>query len=86
MDGDKIKNIKFLAEGCVLNRGTASVLCHEFLEKEVDEILEMVEEDVHKLIDQVPSTARKGCVHLPLETIQKALKKHKKKGKGFFGF
>lgn len=71
----KIQKILFSGEGCAINQASASMLTELVKGKTIEEIEKLTKEDIFRLIQTIPTPSRVKCATLPLEVLQKAVKK-----------
>ena len=72
---DKVKKISFEGVGCVISLASASILTESLKGRKKDEILSFQKDFVLKLLKIPLGPNRLKCALLPLEAIQKAIKK-----------
>ena len=78
IDNDRISNISFTGEGCVLSIASASIFLPELVGMSIKEVISMKPEDVYKIIGFEPIPGRARCVLLAYKTVIKALIKYLK--------
>ncbi len=73
LENNKIKDIRFSGEGCVISQASASILS-EFVEgKDLEEIKKMDAEDIFNLLGIRISPIRYKCALLALKALKSAL-------------
>ena len=70
---NKVKDIGFDGEGCVISQAAASLLTEEVKGKSIKEIMSLTEKDITKLLNVEVIYTRKKCVLLCLNAIQTAI-------------
>lgn len=70
---DKILNIKFAGEGCVLSIASASLLTEYAKDKNPKDIQPLTKEFMLSLTGVAVGPTRLKCVLLPLEALQKSI-------------
>lgn len=75
IDKDKIVEIKFKGEGCVISKASASIFTEYTKDKYIKEIKDLNQQDFLSLIEIPLTAARLKCALLPYSALQKALKK-----------
>lgn len=74
IEGDKVSDISFSGEGCVISQASASLLTEEVRKlKVVKKIKRLDGEDIERLLGVKVAPARSKCATLALETLKKAL-------------
>ena len=74
-EGEKVKKISFEGKGCVISQASASILTEKLKDKKKDEILLLDKNFMLKLLKIPLGPNRLKCALLPLEAVQKAIKK-----------
>ena len=72
---DKVKDISFVGEGCVISLATASILTDFVKNRYISEILSLNSTDILNLIKIELGPTRLKCALLPLYAIQNGIKK-----------
>ncbi len=70
-----IREIKFLGRGCSVSQGSASMLTDLVEGKTVDQVLSLKPEQIIEMIGLPLGPSREKCALLPLNALQKSLKK-----------
>ena len=70
---DKITQIGFGGEGCVISQATASMLSEVVLLKTIDQVLNMTKDDILGMLQISLGPTRLRCALLSLEVLQKAV-------------
>ena len=78
---DKISDISFTGEGCVLSIASASIFLPKLIGKSIKEVLSMKPEDIYKMVGFEPLPGRVKCVLLSYKTVVKGLVKYLKRNK-----
>ena len=73
IQGNKIVDLGFAGEGCVISQAAASMLGEEALKKNVDELLGMTKDDLLHILSISLGPTRLRCALLSLEVLQKAV-------------
>ena len=76
---DRLYDVSFQAEGCVISIASASIVFENIKGKRVDDILSMGRDEVEGLLRVKLGHNRIKCAVLPLKTLQQALAEKKKK-------
>lgn len=79
---DKIDDVAFSGQGCVISVASASLLTDHIKNKKISDIIRMSKEDVSNLLNISLSPTRLKCAWLSWEVLQKALKKYTINKKG----
>jgi nitrogen fixation NifU-like protein len=78
LDGDRIRDVSFEGNGCIISTVSISKLCGYAVGKNIEDVKKLGLDDIKKLIGiEHISTSRIGCAMVGLETIKKALAKYK---------
>ncbi len=77
MTGSKIKEIKFVGEGCAISQAAISILSEELVGKTKAEVLTYEFKNLEKSLGIKISERRYKCALLGLWAIQHALEKYK---------
>ncbi|MFC1750171.1 iron-sulfur cluster assembly scaffold protein [Pseudomonadota bacterium] len=70
----KIEEIKFMGEGCAISQAAASLLTEKVLGMATDEIENISNDEIFKLLGVEISSARVKCAVLALVALKNALK------------
>jgi len=73
MTNDKIQNVAFEGQGCAISVASASLVTDAIKGKSAEEISQMNEQTVTKLLGVEPAASRMKCAMLGLTTVQQAL-------------
>lgn len=73
IEDGKLKDLRFVGEGCSIAIASASILSQEIKGKDIKDIEEMNVEDVLSLIGIDLTMSRQKCAMLSLDAIQNAL-------------
>lgn len=76
IEGDKIVDVKFSGQGCVISLAAASLLTEKIKEQKIRQVRRIKKEEVEKLLGIPLSPTRLKCAWLPWEVLQKALNKY----------
>jgi nitrogen fixation protein NifU and related proteins len=68
-----IVDVRFDGAGCAISTAAASLLTEDIKGKSIEDVLEMKNKDVVKLLCVRPGPARMKCAVLVLQTVQKAM-------------
>lgn len=77
IENNKIKDIKYEAQGCAMSVAAMSIFSTKIKRKDLDEILKITDEDFFDIINIHPTLSRIKCVLLGLGTIKEAINKLK---------
>lgn len=77
ISGGKIKDVKFISEGCVISKASASILTEFIKGKKVKEIQDLKQQDFLSQIGVTLTVARLKCALLSYSALQKAIKQTK---------
>jgi nitrogen fixation NifU-like protein len=72
----KIKDIKYVARGCLISVASASILSERVSGKDIKEILKMKKEDILSYLGIDLGPAREKCALLSYDALIKMLKKY----------
>lgn len=75
LEGEKLTDIAFTAQGCSIAIASASLLYSKLKESQLLNIPELSEADVITLLGFEPTTSRKNCALLPLLALKESLQK-----------
>jgi nitrogen fixation NifU-like protein len=75
ISGNKIKDIRFSGEGCVVSQASASMLTEKVKGLTTKKVSQLKTEEILKLLGTTLTPSRVKCAVLPLEVLQKALAK-----------
>lgn len=73
VEDDKVKEVAFSGEGCVISQATGSMLSELILDKTLDEIRKMDSSDIFSIIGITISPIRYKCALLSLKVLKSAL-------------
>lgn len=73
LDNQKIKEIKFSGQGCVICMASASILTEELTGKKIKDVKNMNTEDLLELIQLQLTPTRIKCAMLSLVTLKKGI-------------
>lgn len=73
IENEKIKDISFQARGCAISIAAMSMLSENIKGKKIDEIEEITDEFVLKMLGLEKETPRVKCALLGIQTLRKAL-------------
>lgn len=73
VEEEKIKEIKFQGEGCVISMAAASMLTERVEGKSLAEVTAISEDEVRKSFGGELSTSRETCAFLSLQALRAAL-------------
>ena len=76
ISSDKIDEVAFSGQGCVISVASASLLTDHIKNKKLAEVQKMGKEEVSDLLGISLSPTRLKCAWLSWEVLQKALKKY----------
>lgn len=79
IEDNKVKDVKFSAEGCAISIASASMLTDFIKEKSIEEIEKMGVKDIIDLIGFDPGPARLHCATLSLKALKEAIFAYKHK-------
>ncbi len=79
LEGLRIADVKFEGTGCAISQAAMSILSDELIGTEVDDLLNMTESDLHKLLGVEVTARRRKCALLSLLTVKNALLVHEGK-------
>lgn len=71
VDKDKLVDIKFTGEGCVISKAAASIMSEFMKGKNVEEIKKLNQEDFLSILGIPLSISRIKCALLPYSALQK---------------
>lgn len=73
IDQDRVVDIRFSGQGCVISQASASLLTEHVMGWGISDIMRLTKDDIIALlgIDLTPSRVK--CAMLPLEVLQKAV-------------
>ncbi len=78
-DNQKIKEIKFSGQGCVICMATAAILTEELTGKKIKEVKDMNTDDLLELIQLQLTPTRIKCAMLSLVTLKKGILEYESK-------
>lgn len=73
----KIKDVKFISEGCVISKASASILTEFVKNKKLTEIKNLSQQEFLSQIEIPLTAARLNCALLSYSALQKAIKQTK---------
>ena len=73
IENDKIADIKYEIQGCILSRAALSILSEHIKGKSMQTIVRIKEGDVFKLIGGQPSPSRQKCVLFGFEALKELI-------------
>lgn len=76
---DKIKEVSFTGQGCVLSISAASLLTEEIKNITLEELKKYQEHNILEMLNVEISETRKKCAMLPLSTIKDCIKHYEDK-------
>ena len=79
IENDKIIDLKFDGQGCAISIGAMSILSEHLIGQEIDQVLDLVHQDVLKLLGVEIGGRRFKCVLLGLLTVQNIIWKNQNK-------
>jgi len=79
VEDDKIKEIKFQGEGCVISIASASILTEQVKGKTLSEASQISEDMIRQNFGGDLTSFRETCAFLPLQALRTALKLNGKK-------
>lgn len=74
---EKINNIKYVGEGCVISLATADILADELKSMKTEDVIKMDWEDLTEILGITLTSSRIKCALLSLNAIKKAIKDNK---------
>ncbi len=77
----KIREIKYVARGCLISVASASILSERVSGKDVSEVLEMSKNDILSYLGLDLGPAREKCALLSYDALIKMLRKYEKEAK-----
>lgn len=75
----KLKNIKYLCDGCAISKASSSMLSELVKGKTIETIQKLTQKNIEKLFGSPISVGRIKCATLGLKALQNAIKKYTKK-------
>lgn len=79
IEKEKLTDIKYEIEGCILSKAALSIFSDHIKTKSIKTILKIKNEDIFKLIGAEPGSSRQKCVLFGFEALQIALNRKKDK-------
>jgi nitrogen fixation NifU-like protein len=73
IEDNKIKDVKFLGEGCAISIASVSMLTDKIKRMDIEVINNLTKDDILEMLHIPISTARIKCALLSLETVKGAL-------------
>jgi len=80
VEGGKLQDIQFKAQGCAVSIATASMLSEYAQGMSLDNLRKLSKDDILELVGISLSPTRLKCALLSLKTLQRAVKKLQKGG------
>lgn len=78
----KVKDIKFLGEGCALSQASASMISEKIKNKSIKVLKKMNIKDIQKMMSlELLTSSRISCISLSLQALYNAIQYYEKKGK-----
>ncbi|MCL4346064.1 MAG: iron-sulfur cluster assembly scaffold protein [Candidatus Thermoplasmatota archaeon] len=77
----KIREIKYVARGCLISVASASILSERVSGKDVSEVLKMSKNDILSYLGLDLGPAREKCALLSYDALIKMLRKYEKEAK-----
>ncbi len=74
----KVKDIKYVARGCLISVAAASILSEEVMGKDMDDVLKMTKSDVLKSLGLNLGPARERCALISFDALIKMIKDYEK--------
>ena len=71
----RVSEARFSGRGCVISMASASMLTEKVLDKTVEELRELTDEDVFKMMGITLGPVRAKCGVLPLRVLQEGMKR-----------
>lgn len=69
----RLRDMKYMAEGCAISIASASLLSERVVGMKQDDIMKLTREDIFALLGTTLTPSRVKCALLPLEVLQKVL-------------
>jgi nitrogen fixation NifU-like protein len=69
----RVSEVRFSGQGCVISMASASMLTEEILDKTVEELQALQDEDIFRMLGIRLGPVRAKCGRLPLQVLQKGL-------------
>lgn len=73
LNDERVSDVRFSGQGCVISMASASVFTEEIMGKTVEELRALQDEDVFRMLGVTLPPARANCGLLPLRVLQHAL-------------
>ncbi|MGP6240136.1 iron-sulfur cluster assembly scaffold protein [Cuniculiplasma sp. SKW4] len=73
----KIKDIKYVAKGCLISVASASILSERVSGREIEDVLKMKKEDILSYLGIDLGPAREKCALLSYDALIKMLKRYR---------
>lgn len=77
IEKEKIRDIKFEIEGCILSKAAMSIFSEDIKGKSIKRVIKFKDSDMFKLIGFTPSPSRIKCALFGFEAIHGLLKSYK---------
>lgn len=74
----KVKDIKYVAKGCLISVASASILSEEVMGKNMDDVLKMTKKDVLDKLGLTLGPAREKCALISFDALIKMIKDYQK--------
>src|SRR3989338_1655051 len=75
-DGDKIKEVSFVSQGCAISQASASILTESIKNKNISTITTMKQHDMKELLGIDVTPMRVKCMMLPLKAAKMIIFRH----------
>ena len=73
LENGRVSEARFSGQGCVISMASASMLTEEILDKTVEELKALQDEDIFSMLGITLGPVRAKCGLLPLKVLQKGL-------------
>ena len=73
LDDGRVSEVRFDGQGCMISMASASMFTEEILDKTVEELKALQDEDVFRMLGITLGPVRAKCGLLPLRVLQKGL-------------
>ena len=73
LENGRVSEARFSGQGCVISMASASMLTEEILNKTVEELKALQDEDIFSMLGITLGPVRAKCGLLPLQVLQKGL-------------
>lgn len=74
----KVKDIKYVARGCLISVASASILSEEVMGKNMDDVLKMTKKEVLEKLGLTLGPAREKCALISFDALIKMIKDYQK--------